>query len=958
MMNKTLVKIILCLLLALFVLPVQGAIPASERAALIAFYTSTNGAHWNNNNGWKTPPLHTDGFAMPGTEGSWFGVYVHADHVDRINLCTNNLSGPLPDEIGQLPYLANLYLTGNKLTSPLPIALGSITTLSLLALDQNQLTGSIPGALGQLVNLQTLTLRSNQLTGTIPTQLGNLSKLYSCDLSNNQLTGSIPVAMCSLPRLNSLVLANNKLSGSIPTEIGNLTNLRQINLSTNQLTGSIPASLFNIIYLWFIDLSDNKLSGYIPEHMNQLAYLCYLYLNKNNLSGSIPTQLGNLRRLIKLDISENQLTGAIPAQLGNLASLSQLILNNNRLSGSIPPELGHISGLTRILLGTNQLTGAIPPELGNLTYLNYLSLSENQLSGFIPPQLGNLNYLTHLSLRDNQLTGPIPAQLCNIWSLDFLTLRNNQLSGPIPAQIGKLVNLTTFRVNNNFLSGDIPVGITELTKISTLDLGYNCLLVRDFNVRIWLNITDPDWETHQDQCHVQGPVLVVNRTHLNFGGSTSGNPIPPQTIMISNAGSGTLNWTAVSDATWLTVYPASGTGNGMLTIVISPTGLNVGEYTSAIHVTAQNATGSPQTISVSLHLYSANETAVPFGEFATPLDGAAVSNSIAVTGWALDDTGIASVKIYNGDNYVGDAVFVDGARPDVEATFPTYPNVTKAGWGYMLLTHFLPGGGNGTYTLTAKATDLDGNVTVLGAKTITVDNAHAVKPFGAIDTPTQGGTASGKEYVNYGWVLTPLPNNIPANGYTIKVYIDGVFYGYVTYGGYRSDIAQLFPALANSNGAGGSFYIDTTKLKNGIHTISWDVSDSQLNADGVGSRYFNVFNPSLSSSAATASAARKRNPPVLADCEAITNPEQPLEITEMGRLTIDLNAEDMTILEGYSVVHGKLRALPVGSTVNNGIFYWQPGPGFVGSYNILLMGKNTQGQNIQKNVLINIKPKQ
>ena len=49
-------------------------------------------------------------------------------------------------------------------------------------------------------------------------------------------------------------------------------------------------------------------------------------------------------------------------------------------------------------------------------------------------------------------------------------------------------------------------------------------------------------------------------------------------------------------------------------------------------------------------------------------------------------------------------------------------------------------------------------------RTITCDNANAVKPFGAIDTPDQGGTVSGTTYTNFGWALTPQPNMIPTDG--------------------------------------------------------------------------------------------------------------------------------------------------------------------------------------------------
>jgi hypothetical protein len=140
------------------------------------------------------------------------------------------------------------------------------------------------------------------------------------------------------------------------------------------------------------------------------------------------------------------------------------------------------------------------------------------------------------------------------------------------------------------------------------------------------------------------------------------------------------------------------------------------------------------------------------------VDNATVSGSIAITGWALDDGGLENVKIYlvqgKTQTYIGDAIFVEGARPDVAAAYPEYPSHTKAGWGYMMLTNFLPGGGNGTFVLSVVATDLADKTTELGKKTIIADNAHAVKPFGTIDTPTQGGMATGSRSVNWGWVMS------------------------------------------------------------------------------------------------------------------------------------------------------------------------------------------------------------
>lgn len=195
-----------------------------------------------------------------------------------------------------------------------------------------------------------------------------------------------------------------------------------------------------------------------------------------------------------------------------------------------------------------------------------------------------------------------------------------------------------------------------------------------------------------------------------------------------------------------------------------------------------------------------------------------------------------------GQLFIGDAVFVPRARPDVEALYPEYPNADTAGWGYSLLTNFLPNQGNGTFRLHAYASDGDGQTTLLGTKEITVDNANATLPFGTLDTPGQGQAVSGSAYAVWGWALTPLPGIIPEDGSTIWVWVDGVPLGHPVYNLYRVDIATLFPGYANSDGAVGYFVLNTTTLANGLHSIAWSVTDNLGRAQGIGSRYFWVQN--------------------------------------------------------------------------------------------------------------------
>ena len=276
--------------------------------------------------------------------------------------------------------------------------------------------------------------------------------------------------------------------------------------------------------------------------------------------------------------------------------------------------------------------------------------------------------------------------------------------------------------------------------------------------------------------------------------------------------------------------------------------LPAGNYTIVAYAlrTVSGAFDSAAAVAI-----TAGGTAAPFGVVDTPSNDAIVAGEVAVTGWALDDAAVARVEIMrspvagegSGLVFVGNASFVRGARPDVQAAYSSLPNSDTAGWGYMLLSNMLPNRGSVTVTLSAYAVDHAGLRTLLGTRRIIAANGTSLAPFGTIDTPGQGETVSGT-IANFGWALTPSHTSIPTDGSTIDVYVDNIFMGHPMYGLYRADIATLFPGLANSNGAIGLFSIDTTLLSNGVHTISWVVRDNAGRTSGIGSRYFRVQNGS------------------------------------------------------------------------------------------------------------------
>jgi|GEM_PF-3043913 len=239
--------------------PIQCHI--DDWTALKALYESTNGDNWTNSTGWD---IYIDNqISLPANcyLGDLYGVTLDGTgRVGRLDLESNELSGGIPPELGNLSNLTGLLLYNNQLSGSIPVELGNISNLQSLGLNSNQLSGSIPPELGNLSFLNELILFDNQLSANIPTALGNLSLLEDLVLSENQLSGNIPSELGNLNNLLALDLHSNQLSGSIPPELGNLSNLTMMNLQNNYFT---CPEIEN-----FLNLSQGGTFIYDPQYYN------------------------------------------------------------------------------------------------------------------------------------------------------------------------------------------------------------------------------------------------------------------------------------------------------------------------------------------------------------------------------------------------------------------------------------------------------------------------------------------------------------------------------------------------------------------------------------------------------------------------------------------------------------------------------------------------------------------
>ena len=97
-----------------------------------------------------------------------------------------------------------------------------------------------------------------------------------------------------------------------------------------------------------------------------------------------------------------------------------------------------------------------------------------------------------------------------------------------------------------------------------------------------------------------------------------------------------------------------------------------------------------------------------------------------------------------------------------------------------------------------------------------------------------------------------------------------------------------------------------------------------------------------------------------------TNGSIRIQIPEVSRVVVSLHEKATreseaarSRYEAYELVLGQLRPLPIGASFDsrNGVLYWQPGPGFLGEYEIVFLRNEAGGGSSRRTVKITIVPK-
>jgi len=149
------------------------------------------------------------------------------------------------------------------------------------------------------------------------------------------------------------------------------------------------------------------------------------------------------------------------------------------------------------------------------------------------------------------------------------------------------------------------------------------------------------------------PVIGRAPASLAFSAVQNGSNPAGQTVAISNTGSGTLNWIAVSNASWLSLNGAnsvSGTNSGSFTANVNPSGLAVGNYNASITISATGATNTPQTVSATLTVTAAPTPTIGLSTTALSFTGVQGGTNPASQSVTITNSGSGTLSWSVSDN--------------------------------------------------------------------------------------------------------------------------------------------------------------------------------------------------------------------------------------------------------------------------------------------------------------------
>ena len=231
-------------------------------------------------------------------------------------------------------------------------------------------------------------------------------------------------------------------------------------------------------------------------------------------------------------------------------------------------------------------------------------------------------------------------------------------------------------------------------------------------------------------------------------------------------------------------YPGYSSGdNSGFEGIVDISSVAAGDKKLTVKITAND--GTTQTIDRTIKV----EKLLSRSSLDEPTSNTTVaSGQLKVRGWALADSGIKEVRVYVDSIDLGTITY-GTTRTDVNKAYPGYSSGNNAGFEGIVDISSVS---TGNKKLTVKITANDGTIQSID-RTINVKNLPAMN---SLDEPTIGTVTTTGEVKVRGWAVTS------SGVKEVRVYVDNIDLGTITYGTTRTDVNKAYPGYSSGDNAG------------------------------------------------------------------------------------------------------------------------------------------------------------
>lgn len=301
-------------------------------------------------------------------------------------------------------------------------SIGLLDSLKDLAITAREITGRLPNEIGDLINLETLRISQSRVFGEIPNSIGKLNKLRQLSIGQTSLEGELPQELGDLGNLEDFILSWGDFTSAYPGQLFNCTKLKTLSTAVTSFYGEFPQGISKLTDLQTINMWGGRLRGPVSNEITALTKLTELGLVGNSFS-SLPEGMGNMGSLESMNLVFNVIDH-LPTDFGELPKLKTINLELNRIDNDDLLILAEVDSLEVLHVGSTNIKGTLPSELAQLTKLRSLLIRNTEIDS-IPESFSQAASLESLSA-DRCLLDYVPDFSASP-NMRSLTVNNNHL---------------------------------------------------------------------------------------------------------------------------------------------------------------------------------------------------------------------------------------------------------------------------------------------------------------------------------------------------------------------------------------------------------------------------------------------------------------------------------------------------------------------------------------------------